>query len=219
MNDYIILVDETGQPYIAHSWGNRWKNYKAKYIYKLQTSPGKYRYFYTQDEYKGYLASKLKSKLPALDKKKYRKDDTTKSNEYNRPTSHQKNVTGTAKEGWSKRRESADVSTKAKYGEYNRNDPDFSDANYKRAKNIGDTDFSTFKRDDGRWVILEEDMKWVLPKGVSGNSPEIRKAIKKFSDRVESARAINNYAYTHDEWLSAVNEAINDASRKAKNKY
>lgn len=66
---------------------------------------------------------------------------------------------------------------------YDQNDPDFSDANYDRAERIGDSDFFTFKRKDGTSVIREEDMKWVLPKGVDGNSPEIRKAIKELENK------------------------------------
>lgn len=71
----------------------------------------------------------------------------------------------------------------SEFKKYDKNDPDFSDANYDRADRIGDSDFFTFKRKDGTSVILEEDMKWVLPKGVDGNSPEIRKAIKELENK------------------------------------
>lgn len=43
-NDYIVLIDENGQPYIAH----------AKFIDKIKTAAGKFRYFYDADELKAY---------------------------------------------------------------------------------------------------------------------------------------------------------------------
>ena len=66
-NDYIVLIDENGQPYIAHGWRDwarsapaaaknaaRTAGRKAtKYIEKI-VDKGKARYFYTQDELKAY---------------------------------------------------------------------------------------------------------------------------------------------------------------------
>lgn len=121
----------------------------------------------------------------------------------NRPAGRTRNVTGKA--------DPIEAKKKAKYGEYNENDPDFSDANYEKAKSIGDSDFSHFKRPDGTSVILEEDMKWVLPKGVDANNPKIRKAIQQFANQVESARSLGKENYTSDEWLEGVNKAIDEA--------
>ena len=45
MNDYIVLVDENGQPYIAHSIGKR----AVKYIAKIGEG-AKARYFYTKEQ-------------------------------------------------------------------------------------------------------------------------------------------------------------------------
>lgn len=126
-----------------------------------------------------------------------------------RPTGHKKpEATGEAKEGAFKRR-SMEKST---YGEYKEGDHDFDDANYKEENRVGDSDFFVHKRKDGTNVILEEDMKWVLPKGVDGKSPAIQKAIKDFSDRVESERKLGNN-YTGDQWRDAVTKAIDEAVR------
>lgn len=99
---------------------------------------------------------------------------------------------------------------------YKKGDRDFNDSNYKESNRIGDTDFFTYKRSDGTSVILEEDMKWVLPKGVDANSPEIKQAIRKFASQVESARAQNKETYSSDQWQAAVTDAIENAVRKAR---
>lgn len=68
-NDYIILFDENGSPYIAHGWvgdtarkvgtkitstAQNLKNKAHKYIMKIKTSGGLVRYFYSQDEIEAY---------------------------------------------------------------------------------------------------------------------------------------------------------------------
>ena len=127
----------------------------------------------------------------------------------NRPKAHEKpEAAGMAKDSAMKRR-SMEKST---YGEYKDGDHDFDDANYKEENRVGDSDFFVHKRKDGTNVILEEDMKWVLPKGVDGKSPAIQKAIKDFSDRVESERKLGNN-YTGDQWRDAVTKAIDEAVR------
>lgn len=128
----------------------------------------------------------------------------------NRPKAHEKpEATGTAKDGAMKRR-SMEKST---YGEYKDGDHDFDDANYKEENRVGDSDFFVHKRKDGTNVILEEDMKWVLPKGVDAKSPAIQKAIQDFSDRVVSERKLGNH-YTGDQWRDAVTKAIDEAVRQ-----
>lgn len=99
---------------------------------------------------------------------------------------------------------------------YRKGDRDFNDSNYKESNRIGDTDFFAYKRSDGASVILEEDMKWVLPKGVDANSPEIKQAIRKFASQVESARAQNKDTYSIDQWQAAVTDAIENAVRKTR---
>lgn len=128
----------------------------------------------------------------------------------NRPTAHKKaESSGTVKDGAMKRR-SMEKST---YGEYKDGDHDFDDNNYKEENRVGDSDFFVHKRKDGTNVILEEDMKWVLPKGVDGKSPAIQKAIKDFADEVESQRKLGK-KYTNQEWTDAVTKAIDEAVRQ-----
>jgi len=127
----------------------------------------------------------------------------------NRPKGHEKpESVRAAKEGAMKRR-SMEKST---YGEYKDGDHDFDDDNYKEENRVGDTDFFVHKRKDGTNVILEEDMKWVLPKGVDAKSPAVQKAIKDFSDEVESARQLGKN-YTGQQWRDAVTKAIDEAVR------
>jgi len=54
-NDYIVTIDENGQPYIAHAFGDRaraaWGSLKGtatKYKEKIPLGNGKYRYVYEQ---------------------------------------------------------------------------------------------------------------------------------------------------------------------------
>lgn len=63
-NDYIILIDENGSPYIAHKqvqgtdasgggtgkgrWWNTWKNRVTKYKEKIPLGNGKFRYVYDE---------------------------------------------------------------------------------------------------------------------------------------------------------------------------
>lgn len=110
----------------------------------------------------------------------------------------------------------ADATGKAKYSEYRSDDPDFDDKNYDEKNRVGDTDFFSFTGKDGRTVIIEEDMKWTLPKGVSPNDPGIKKALQNFADQASAARTIGKSNYTGEEWLNAVNDAINDAVKKKK---
>ena len=113
------------------------------------------------------------------------------------------------------------TNTHAKYSEYTKGDPDFDDDKFDDKNRVGDTDFFSFKNDDGRTVIIEEDMKWVLPAGVDAHDPGIMKALKTFDEEESSARAINGGTgrYTHDEWVKAVTDAIDDASVEARSKY
>jgi len=56
-------------------------------------------------------------------------------------------------------------SNAAKVSEYTKGDSDFDESNYSDKNRLGDTDFFAFTRPDGKVVILQEDVKWELPKG------------------------------------------------------
>ena len=94
----------------------------------------------------------------------------------------------------------------AKYGEYEDGDPDFDDKNFDEKNRLGDTDFFGFQKPDGSWVILEEDMKWTVPAGMS--KEDMTKALESFSKRVEDG------SLSFKEWQKAATEAINSASKK-----
>ena len=53
------------------------------------------------------------------------------------------------------------------YSEYSKDDKDFDEKNYSEANRLGDTDFYGWQKEDGSWVILEEDMKFTIPAGMS----------------------------------------------------
>lgn len=59
-NDYIIAVDENGQPYIAHANGEgNWLNKAVKYIKKEMGPDGKMRYYYNTAKRKAGTAAKM----------------------------------------------------------------------------------------------------------------------------------------------------------------
>ena len=176
----------------------------------------------TADEAKDKVKEKVKEKIDDVKETyQHNKEQFEKTKEMerveaerqakleNRPKGHEKPESAKpAKEDAMKRR-SMEKST---YGEYKDGDHDFDDANYKEENRVGDTDFFVHKRKDGTNVILEEDMKWVLPKGVNAKSPAVQKAIKDFSDEVESARKLGEN-YTGQQWREAVTKAIDEAVR------
>jgi len=68
-NDYVILVDENGTPYIAHAFGDRFKTMmdrrkNHKYIQRFDNywGPGKHAYAYTNAEVKLYSAGRRAKK-------------------------------------------------------------------------------------------------------------------------------------------------------------
>ena len=88
-NDYIITVDENGEPYIAHWFGlgHKESSNNRKYIAKIATPKG-IRYFYTKADLDAYyLRQRVKN---MLSRKKNSQAHTA------RLTSHQKNVTAPA---------------------------------------------------------------------------------------------------------------------------
>lgn len=101
-------------------------------------------------------------------------------------------------------------SAKKYFNEYSDNDSDFAEKNYSKENRVADTDFYTFKRNDGKSVILEEDMKWVLPKGVDAGDPAINSALKKIANS-------GNFK-SYDDWLENANDILGDAIEKVRDK-
>lgn len=101
-------------------------------------------------------------------------------------------------------------SAKKYFNEYSDNDSDFDDKNYSKENHVEDTDFYSFKRKDGKSVILEEDMKWVLPRGVDASNPAIKSALKKIANS-------GNFK-SYDDWLENANDILGDAIEKVRDK-
>lgn len=75
--DYIVAVDEYGQPYIAHAVKMTRKpafGHKSPlFLDKVQLPNGKYRYFYTRKAYEAWLKNQkptIKEQKEMADKKK-----------------------------------------------------------------------------------------------------------------------------------------------------
>lgn len=82
MDDYIIAIDDSGQPYIEHAFGmgSMIKRKNAKYIARIKTAKGHYRYFYTQKEWDAYKRNQEKAKerkQAKLDKAKEKAENGT----------------------------------------------------------------------------------------------------------------------------------------------
>lgn len=86
----------------------------------------------------------------------------------------------------------------AKYSEYTKGDPDFDDKNFDEKNRVGDSDFFFFTRPDGKVVVLEEDMKWELPKGTK-LTPEMTKRLENFNQ---------DGKLKGDNWKKGATEAI-----------
>jgi len=127
--NYIITVDEHGEPYIAHWFGLGHRNppRNHKYVARIETPKG-VRYFYTKaDLYAYQLRQKVKGKVKNLFTRKkpiVQETSSTSSNSsgqvvkstqqptvvtpkhvQGRPTAHAKLITGPAKPGSLKRQE------------------------------------------------------------------------------------------------------------------
>lgn len=105
------------------------------------------------------------------------------------------------------------MKNKEKWGvkmqEYTKGDSDFdSDDNYDEKNRVGNSDFFAFKNKDGRWVITEEDMKWVLPEGVEPDA-EMRKQLEAFKGFQDPS------IKTHEDWDEAVNSIINKGKKQS----
>ncbi len=93
------------------------------------------------------------------------------------------------------------------HSEYTDGDEDFDDKNYSDKNRLGDTDFFGFRRDDGTYVILEEDMKWELPKGTE-ITPELISRLEDFDKNLEKMRQEGKDKYTNENWKQWAKEAI-----------
>lgn len=93
---------------------------------------------------------------------------------------------------------------KSKFSEYKKGDKDFDDKNFDEKNRVGNSDFFMAKRSDGSTIILEEDMKWVLPIGVNPNDPAIKRALTK-----------EYKADSNEEWVKQVTEAIDKATAES----
>ena len=98
----------------------------------------------------------------------------------------------------------------SKYEEYKKGDSDFDEKNYDEKNRLGDTDFFGFTKPDGSVVILEEDMKWTLPKGTK-ITPELIKRLESFDKEVESRRNKGENV-TADDWDRLAKQAIDGES-------
>lgn len=102
--------------------------------------------------------------------------------------------------------------TKSTYGEYDKDDNDFKLLDSDKAQRIGSTDFFAVQREDGTWVIGEEDMKWVLPQGVDPTSGDFQKNLEAFEENISNLRANGADNYSNSNWLQWATEAIDKAS-------
>ena len=86
----------------------------------------------------------------------------------------------------------------AEFSEYTKGDPDFDKANKSEKNRVGNSDFFFFTKPDGTVVVLEEDMKWKLPKGTK-LTPEMTERLNNFNQ---------DGKLKGDEWTVAATEAI-----------
>ena len=94
----------------------------------------------------------------------------------------------------------------AKYSEYKKGDPDFDRKNYSEQNRVGKSDFFFFTKPDGSVVVLEEDMKWQLPKGTK-LTPEMTKRLESFNQ---------DGKLKGEEWNKAATQAITGNSGNGK---
>lgn len=107
-------------------------------------------------------------------------------------------------------------SDKAVKSMYSKDDSDFDDKNYNDNNRMGDTDFYGFKGKDGNYVILEEDMKWTLPKGAKLDGA-LKKRLEAVDQEIEKRRQ-NGEKISADEWNKLVEDAINGETGDKKKK-
>lgn len=86
----------------------------------------------------------------------------------------------------------------AEFSEYVKGDPDFDKSNKSEKNRVGNSDFFFFTKPDGTVVVLEEDMKWKLPKGTKLTN--------------EMTERLNNFnqdgTLIGDDWIREATKAI-----------
>lgn len=95
------------------------------------------------------------------------------------------------------------------YSTYSKDDKDFDDKNYSEANRLGDTDFYGWQKEDGSWVILEEDMKFTVPKGMS--KADIISKLEAFDKEIEARRQAGE-KYTNEDWVNGAKRALSSKS-------
>ena len=98
---------------------------------------------------------------------------------------------------------------KGTHSEYSKDDKDFDESNYSEKNRLGDTDFYGWQKEDGSWVILEEDMKFTIPAGMS--RADIIKKLEAFDKEVEAKRN-SGQNYTNEEWINGAKRALSSDS-------
>ena len=88
---------------------------------------------------------------------------------------------------------------------YTDGDRDFDDKNYDDKNRLGNTDFFGYQRPDGKYVLLEEDMKWTLNKKPDADMVKRLEALDKYLDRSNEA----NVQWSADDWENWATQAIN----------
>lgn len=106
--------------------------------------------------------------------------------------------------------------TKTNSYSYSKDDSDFDKSNYSNKNLLGDTNFYGFKNKDGKTVVLNEDMKWTLPKGTELNSKLISKLEK--VDREIEKRIQKGEKIDADEIDRLVQDAIDDEKSSSSTK-
>lgn len=238
--DYVVLFDENGKPYVAHSAqgsvnsGVRTVG-KATHKYLLKVGEGaKARYAYTKEEVDALLGrGKRDSSFLSLKNDNMqisKRGNGSKRNVFQRHNSESlRNIKNNLQKNNKRPSAGLDInnnnnkvktnkekrSNRTSYSEYKENDRDFDEKNYSEKNRVGDTDFYMFKGNNGQTVIVEEDMKWTLPAGVDVNSSKVRSAIEKYSLDAEKHSEDDNW--TNADFIDGMSNAINKALANEKN--
>lgn len=103
-------------------------------------------------------------------------------------------------------------SSSSKAQKYSEGDSDFDEKNYSPKNLLGDTNFYGYVNKNGQTVILEEDQKWVLPKGKKLDKALIKR-LEAFDKEVERRRDAGE-TIGAEEWEKLASQAINGSGAK-----
>lgn len=104
-------------------------------------------------------------------------------------------------------------SSKMEKSRYTDGDKDFDDKNLSENNRVGDTEFFSFERDDGRTVIIEEDKKWTLPEGVKMDA-KMKKRLAAAEEEIARRRE-NGEKVSGEDWDKLIDEAIEGVKSKS----